>query len=230
MATASLPQETSCIDRAVQIPLSRILLAHFSVLMVSQPSLAYAHFSIRALTRTGIVFPSNGSIILLVDDYPPDLFCCGSGYNNTTNECETETHDSSAPFHLDPSEIIYDRSSGSTGPNSTTTQVTQASHATVTVTATATVTPTLQNDHDLAIGLGVGLPLGLLVLVTSSLLWRQLRQQKRVDSTPGQLDNNIQAPAALPVHYDPYVPKSELEGRPLGETGNRQRIMELGSH
>ena len=121
-------------------------------------------------------------------------FCCGPG-NSSTNTCFRATRGSYTPFHVEAGRVIFNRTSGSTSPNSSdivTVTVTTSGTAlpyssivTVTVTSTAapsTIAATLSNltaCHDSSsssnksIAIGVGASLGLALLSVLVLMWRQ---------------------------------------------------------
>ena len=103
---------------------------------------------------------------MAVDDV--SSFCCGPGYNSTTESCQYVTRGSTSPFQVPNGKVVLNRDTGSTGPNVTTTTT-----ATVTVTAKATngLEAPLQRgcaNHDAAIAGGIGVPLGLLLLLLVS--------------------------------------------------------------
>lgn len=111
------------------------------------------------------------------------LSCC-SQVNPFNNTCMTASKGSTAPFFIEAGLVIFNRTSGSTSPNTTNT-------ATVTVTATATPlnlpsgSSSVQNtsissssSKETAIGAGLGVTLGLGLLVTFGLLWKQRKHKQ----------------------------------------------------
>ena len=165
-----------------------------------------------------------------LNDAQPSLWCCGP-YNSTSNLCENPKGGSLEPFEVDNSTVIYDRTNGYTLPNNT---ITQSNTATVThvsqTTVTVTTAPQNGNTHDLTVGLGVGLPLGVLLLLTTSLLSRQLQQRKKLATQVANARIYIQAPSGPLVRYDPYMSKSELAGHSAKQAGGHPVVTELGSH
>lgn len=163
---------------------------------------------------------------LVVEAYA-DFWCCRS-YNSTTSLCDYPTQGSSKPFQLANSVIIANRTTGQTLPNNTSGQSssTTTTHASK---ATVTASPDLQHSssHDLAIGLGVGIPLGVLLLFTTSLLLRQLQQQKKLSSKVAAVSNSVQTASGHPVNRDPYLSKPELKGESRNQVNSHPEIPEL---
>lgn len=99
------------------------------------------------------------------------------------------TRGSNAPFLLDQGHVIFNRSSGSTSPNSTatvTSTVTLAGATVKSVTTTATIaagTAALRSptsDREATVGVAVGVPLGIGIVGCVGMLLRQKREAKRL--------------------------------------------------
>lgn len=145
---------------------------------------------------------SGGAPIHLLHYYQNQwLFCCspGNAYNST---CMDATKGSTAPFQIEAGQVIFNRTSGSTSPNDTTTapvtvHSTAAFTATVTATVTATATASASKSLDApstsaaaaasssssskngtAIGAAFSALLGVLLLVTLILLWRERKTKQ----------------------------------------------------
>ena len=128
------------------------------------------------------VLPSSGIRIVNVEDR---LFCCGLGYFDSNGTCSNSTRGSDAPFPVDQGYVIFNRSSGSTSPNSTatvTSTVTLAGHtiisaATLAATGAGTAaSPPPTSDREPTVVVAVGVPLGIALLGCVGMLWRQKRE------------------------------------------------------
>ena len=131
---------------------------------------------------TGLVLPEAGISILLVIDQDLGSYCCGSGYNGTSDTCGYPTHGSYAPFALPQAAIIYNRTSGSTTLPSA-------------VTETARVTETQQLDFPQAkhvSATAVGIPLGIVLLISLALLAATLMMLMRSRTALKRLDRQMQ--------------------------------------
>ena len=125
-------------------------------------------------------------------------FCCGDIDSSSTNQCSIATRGSSAPFRVTAGKVIFNRTTGSTSPNSVdaiTVTVSSSNLVTATVSSTDTATvssttdplttttipsnqsaypnPPPSSDKSTKVGLGVGVPLGLAFLSSLGLLWKQ---------------------------------------------------------
>ena len=85
-------------------------------------------------------------------------FCCGPGFSSNLS-CNTSTHGSYQPFEVAAGSVIFNRSDGSIGPNSTTTG-----------NSTCRVA-------EIAVGVGVGSPLLLTLLVFLGLFLIEMRRK-----------------------------------------------------
>ena len=107
--------------------------------------------------------------------------CCGPGYPNGT--CVQISQGSNLAFEVPLGQIIYNRTSGSTERNDTTSGPTSTTARTITVTASAsdqsicsTASPVASSaslrcsstSNDAAIGAGVGIPTARTITVTAS--------------------------------------------------------------
>ena len=108
-------------------------------------------------------------------------FCCGD-IDSSSNRCSVSTRGSTAPFLVPAGKVIYNRTTGSTSPNSMDViTVIVSSSALVTATVSSTTAPLTQANANpppsseklTQVGIGVDLPLGLAFLGTLGLLWRQ---------------------------------------------------------
>lgn len=108
-------------------------------------------------------------------------FCCGD-IASSSNRCSVSTRGSTAPFLIPAGKVIYNRTTGSTSPNSMdviTDTVSSSTLVTATVSSTsapltqANANPPPSSEKSTKVGLGVGVPLGLAFLGTLGLLWRQ---------------------------------------------------------
>ena len=119
--------------------------------------------------------------------------CCGPGYPNGT--CVQISQGSNLAFEVPLGQIIYNRTSGSTERNDTTSGPTPTTARTITVTASASDQPTRSTanpiassasvrgsstSNDAAIGAGVGVPLGVALIGALALLWRQRTHEQRL--------------------------------------------------
>ena len=132
--------------------------------------------TVRSFTLIDLVRPSAGISVLLVVDQSRGLYCCGSGYNGTSNTCAYPTHGSYTAFELPGGSIIFNRTSGST-------DLPSAAIETLPVTVTATPTPTSTEKQVSA--MAVGIPLGVLLgiaivlLAATVTLWQRSRTARK---------------------------------------------------
>ena len=142
----------------------------------------------KSLTRLHLsVSTYQGTSIFAVQD---GLHFCCADINSSSNQCSISTRGSTAPFRITAGKVIFNRTTGSTSPNSMDViTVTLSSSALVTATVSSTTapltittipsTPTAYanspppSEKSTKVGLGVGVPLGLAFLGTLGLLWRQ---------------------------------------------------------
>lgn len=138
-----------------------------------------------------------------------------------------------SPFQVPNGKVIYNRNTGSTGPNATTTAT-----ATVTVTAKATNGPgsvrTSCPDHGAAIGAGVGAPLGLLSLLACGLLVWQMRQRKALEKQlrekglfekPASERDMVQPPESVQKHELGMHNMNELDGNQQSERSGSSALI-----
>ena len=147
-----------------------------------------------------IVNPSGGLDINLVVVDRKYMFCCGN-MNPFNNTCLTSSKGSFSPFFIQAGLVVFNRTSGSTSPNSTdiatitiTSTVTAASfdvESMITTTAMAKSTATTSNPscdtvtspspssrRDAAIAAGVSSLLGLGLFVACAFVWKQRKQKQ----------------------------------------------------
>ena len=141
-------------------------------------------------------------------------FCCGTG-NSSSGTCDTPTGGSNKPFNVPNGLVINNRTSGSTGPNDT------SSAPVITVTITAFPPTPSASSHsftEAAVGAGVGVPLGLALLGALGLLAAQRRREKE---WKGKVD-------AWEIKYEALARMREVKLRDdVGKGG--WRIAELGA-
>jgi hypothetical protein len=148
-------------------------------------------------------------------------FCCSDGargYNITSKSCLQATHGSNDPFDLPIGHVIYNRTSGSTAPNSTVGQTVTVFH---TVTATPespaplcpspTAIQSTATCHEAAIGAGIAVPLVVLLILACALLWRQSVARRKLE---GQLQ---QMQIQHPYPVETTAPVNELQSAPVHE-------------
>jgi hypothetical protein len=152
--------------------------------------------------------------LLMVDDQGDGLWCCGVGFNSSSNMCQYTTHSSNTPFNLPEGRVINNRTSGSSGPNITTSS------------SIATCSPdpgnqsgykTSGNDN-VAIGVGLGVPLAFslaALAIMTVLWWRTRKSGTYVAGNDGRLN------AAVDVKLYPTAGRQELGGQPLSELSGR---------
>ena len=158
----------------------------------NRPSFRHTDISI-------IVNLSSATGINLVDVDQKPLFCCGN-MNPFNNTCLTSSKGSFSPFFIEAGLVVFNRTSGSTSPNSTdtatiiiTSTVTAAPfdvESVITTTATAktattsnppcdpVTSPSPSSRRDAAIAAGVSSSLGLGLFVACALLWKQRKQKQ----------------------------------------------------
>ena len=189
------------------------------------------------LTLVLLVHTNTGAPVFRVNAQQGVFFCCGN-LDPANNTCLTSTHGSSAPFYIEPGPVIYNRTSGSTSPNST--QIT-------TVVLTSTATACSQSSHitsssrrDIAIASSVSAVLGLALLVTLVFFWR-LRNQRQAVSRDVQtwkqkysdLMDTQAATVGVAQHQTPHQlhgwHPEELDDQPhvLAQLGDRHSWVEL---
>lgn len=205
-----------------------------------------------------IVMPNDGINIVNVKD---GLFCCGPGYfDSSSGTCVNSTRGSDAPFPIDEGYVIFNRSSGSTSPNSTatvtstvtlagatlksaTTTVTLAGATVKSVTTTATIaagTAALRSpisDRGSTVGVAVGVPLGIGIIGCVSMLLRQKREANKLRE--GNKDWEERYTALLKSKMETLrgeeTPNNrqrcyQLEDATIGELAEDTMIRELASH
>ena len=156
------------------------------VCLDKEKSLTLLHLSVSTHTFTSIFAVHDGW-----------HFCCAD-IDSSSNQCSISTRGSRAPFRGPAGKVIFNRTTGSTSPNSmdvitVTVSSSNLVSATVSSAATATVSsatapltittnpsnpPVYANsppssEKSTKVGLEVGVPLGLAFLGTLGLLWRQ---------------------------------------------------------
>lgn len=176
-------------------------------------------------------FPQVGVSVLKVTDNPDSYFCCGGGYNESSELCSYTTHGTQAPFLLTNGLIVFNRSDASIGPNSTTTVI-------ATATATATALAKSSSSRDAAIGAGVGVPLALLLLSALFLLWQQDKGKKALQRRLAEYETqhetqHVSGYSAVSGHdvkefhesqeVANELPRQEVGGEPIAELAGPQR-------
>ena len=163
--------------------------------------------------------------------------CCGTGYPNGT--CDQKTQGSNLAFEVPVGQIIYNRTSGSTGQNNTAADPTSTTTSTITVTASAsdqsicfTASPGASSasvscastSNDAAIGAGVGVPLGVALIGALALLWRQHTHEQRLKKKIERWEEKYEVLART---------KGADYARPIHELGGTQSqsqpIFEMGA-
>ncbi len=132
------------------------------------------------------MLPSGSIRIVNVKD---QLFCCGLGYFDSTNgTCYNSTRGSNAPFPVDQGRVIFNRSSGSTLPNDTSTIISTVTLAASTIRSVTSVVTTAAattrtaasspptSHRETTVGVAVGVPLGIALFAVGGMLWGQKRK------------------------------------------------------
>ena len=105
----------------------------------------------------------------------PFLFCCGAGFASNQT-CNVTTHGSRQPFEVAAGSVIFNRTDGSTGPNSTATAAPPASPPVF-----PPASPPSNNNHtknEIIIGVGIGVPLGIALFLLLGILFRERRRKR----------------------------------------------------
>lgn len=216
----SLPQcpDASPAEAAARIPRGKATAARRRVKMVRSPLSEYFHRRSIPLYNVHTVLPSSGIRMVNVND---QLFCCGLGcFDSSTGTCYNSAGSSDAPFPVDSSYVMFNRTSGSTSPNSTATTTSTVTIAAATIkagdTTTATATaigtaasPPSTSDKAATAGAAVGFPLGLALLGVVGMLWRQKRQASglrkammdREEKYIARLESKMETRRTENVHY-----------------------------
>lgn len=152
-----------------------------------------------------------GVTVFLATDDTEGTFCCApDGYNITSQKCVQSTLGSHAPFQLPFGNIIFNRTSGSIGPNITTAGASNA-------TTIASVPQDNVIKIAIGVGIGVGVPLVIALIVVSVMLRQQIALRKRLERKIRQI---VSSPSQTP-----HPVKSELysepttQVRPINEAG-----------
>jgi hypothetical protein len=157
----------------------------------------------------------------MAGDFSTGLFCCQASYNITSQSCGVLTQNSSTPFPLANAGVIFNRTSGSIGPNATVVGVAAAT----TVLAGKGGSSGASTGKEVGLGVGLGISLGVL-LIALGLLWRSIKQRKNLErqlkeytwnngTRPqlGQQQVYEQKPAPQPNSELEARSRAELEGR-----------------
>lgn len=169
---------------------------------------------------------------MVLAKYAPgaSTFCCGPSYNLTSQTCGEAPN---TPFTIHLGIVINNRTSGSTSPN-TTTSDSQNPPAVVTTTTTATALANSSSNRETAIGVGVGVSLGVALLTALGLLWRERRLRRKVEALHAPSDPSAPAMGSKwhngdsPNDYRGDVPQldgsrmEELDGRQVNEMAARE--------
>jgi hypothetical protein len=157
------------------------------------------------LTETAAL-PNGAISISIVSEIGTGLFCCGMGWNTTSELCLSESASGSFyPFTVDIGVVILDRTTGAMTANLT---------STVNVASNASAA-TAQSDHHehainaipTAIGIGVAVSVGvLLVSAAVVFLWRL--RKRRAHQSFQQLDYKDSSPPTPhpPTPHNPPTP------------------------
>lgn len=150
----------------------------------SRPADSYILILLLSATRGG------GQFMFAVSQ---STMCCGTGYPNRT--CDQRSQGSRLAFEVPMGQIIYNRTSGSTERNETTSGPTSTIASTITVTPGASAQSVcstassiassasaccFSTSNDAAIGAGVGVPLGVALIGALALLSRQRTHEQRL--------------------------------------------------
>lgn len=168
----------------------------------------------------------------LFDSYLGTLLCCGSGFNETGQECQQTTRQQGRkPFTLYASNVIFNRSTGST-----------VLPAAMPAQASVSVLRVASHGHEVAVGLGVGLPLLTATLAALAMLRRERRQRMKLAEARDPGSGNFYLDPPLPPPPPPPPPQKmlvrtsagkvyEFEGAPVvRELPDSYKIQEVGEH
>ncbi|MCJ1469536.1 hypothetical protein MMC07_008169, partial [Pseudocyphellaria aurata] len=169
--------------------------------------------------------------VLVLAKYAPgaSTFCCGPSYNSTSQTCGEAPN---TPFTIHLGVVINNRTSGSTSPN-TTTSDSQNPPAVITTTTTATALANSSSNRETAIGVGVGVSLGVALLTALALLWRERRLRKKAEALNAPGDPSASAMVSNwhsgdktndyrgDVHQLDGSRMEELDGRQVNEMAAR---------
>jgi hypothetical protein len=145
----------------------------------------------------------NGAIsISVVSEIGTGLFCCGMGWNTTSELCLSESASGSFyPFTVDIGVVILNRSTGATTANLTATKNTAGNSSVVTAQPDRHESTT--NAIPAAIGIGVAVSVGVLLVSTAVVfLWRL--RKLRAHQAFQQLDTKDSNPST-PRPPTPHV-------------------------
>jgi hypothetical protein len=109
----------------------------------------------------------------MAGDFSTGLFC----YNTTSQSCGVLTQNSNKPFPLANAGVIFNRTSGSVGPNATVVGVAAAT----TVLAGKGGSSGASTGKEVGLGVGLRISLGVLLLIALGLLWRSIKQRKNLE-------------------------------------------------
>jgi hypothetical protein len=171
------------------------------------------------------VFSAQAVTIAMARDFSTGLFCCQASYNTTSQSCGVLTQNSNKPFPLANAGVIFNRTSGSVGPNATVVGVA----ATTTVLAGKGGSSGASTGKEVGLGVGLGISLGVLLLIALGLLWRSIKQRKNLERQLKEYtrNNGTRAEWGQQQVYEQkpapqaYQPNSELEARSRAELEGR---------
>jgi hypothetical protein len=180
-------------------------------------SLAFNTISSSTSLLTETAASPNGAIsISIVSEIGTGLFCCGMGWNTTSELCLSESASGSFyPFTVEIGVVILDRTTGATTANLTTSG-----------SANSNASAATQSDHHdhatnvipTAIGVGVAVSVGVLLISAATVfLWRL--RKRRAHQAFQQLDykdSNPTTPLPPNPHHPPTPCNKSTSLKPTG--------------
>ena len=164
-----------------------------------------------------------GGVTIVPINYDLDIsadysFCCGFGYNTTSNLCSN----GNTPLVIGANAVINNRTSGSTLANTTIT-TSPITTITATISSSGTKANASPSSKNLAaVGAGVGVPLGLAFLAALAVLLRERRDKKILKEKISTLEYDL----LLVKERDSKTDGSLGAGR-IGELPEFTRVNEL---
>ncbi|KAG2164233.1 hypothetical protein JADG_003972 [Aureobasidium aubasidani] len=161
------------------------------------------------------------SISLVSESENDSKFCCGVGYDSSSQLClANSTSNSFRPFSIDIGVAILNRTSGATTLGNTTSEVTTGN------TTTAAASPSSQGPHvniGIAIGAGAGAAVGIL-LVSAAIIFLCRFRKRQTHQSFQKFDSKN----SYPPTPQKYIEHVELEHSPRQFQG--LGIQELEGH
>jgi hypothetical protein len=173
-------------------------------------------------------FSAQAVTIAMAQDFSTGLFCCQASYNITSQSCGVSTQNSNKPFPLANAGVIFNRTSGSVGPNATVVGVAAATTVT-TVLAGKGGSSGASTGKEVGLGAGLGISLSVLLVIALGLLWWSIKQRKNLERQLKEYTRNNGTRAEFEQHQvyeqrpapQAYQPNSELEARSRAELEGR---------